>query len=598
MNLEILKSNLMNMYTAAHQSKNGNINLVADWSGHRIYSGDAGWGLVLSLFYRIIDHSIFSNFRNGSLKERKLKAALIHTDVFFHREKRIAKIALEKYNKGLKYLYSKGLGLDDQKKVSRKFKASRDRLIQWSSATSTWIKFTKSGKSKAIKQLFKKLTSNENLIRQKYDYKSLLEIDSIAVECFLLKSLPVGELYNLASGIRLDENGNQKVREFNKTINGVQGLRLSHLDFIFNRMIQQFELARKGAPIFHEIRKRRPHLDTFKSAYIEIFLNSHDKILFFSRDRDFIKKRNREKSGNRISIEKNGVSKLFTLGKEIGKKIDRKNDNHIVFEVKEDPSILVVFGYNRSILQLCQRENKNYRWAVKNLKYDYFDRDRGFAVIQKAPYILNKINWKSESDLCAEDKRFAEPIAELLRWFIAQNASPLTISPEYLVFTKDNELRSLRPLIEDQLNYDTLFEFAYKCSNGNKAVLNYFIQTLLAPNFTLLFIDAMKEKLGVPTKKIQLDKNFRGTVVEYFLKKFKRKITQLQNECLAVLNDEFEVSHIKKRKLQKEICSAIKKVYIRILSIGYLPDGMKEKVIFEVIRVNDLEKKQIIIEIF
>lgn len=128
--LDVMRSNLQEIYTVAHRPLTDSPTLIANLSGTRVYDTSRCWGR----FWRII-YSIVWLFAGDSLRIRKLQNALYKTHEIFREHHVKIKHYIDQYDKYLKRAITGRSVKEDECAVIR------SAITNWNDSTRPFLKF-------------------------------------------------------------------------------------------------------------------------------------------------------------------------------------------------------------------------------------------------------------------------------------------------------------------------------------------------------------------------------------------------------------------------------------------------------------------------
>jgi hypothetical protein len=132
-------------------------NLVANYSGTRIYNTAHCWGRVWTIIYKILGF-----FAGESLQIRKLKEAIIKTNDIFNEHRVHIAEHLKKYEKYIRRCLDRKIDNCTEEEIS----VSRNAITAWNDSTKPFLKFMKKNGLKTILDVFRhnlKLRPTERL---------------------------------------------------------------------------------------------------------------------------------------------------------------------------------------------------------------------------------------------------------------------------------------------------------------------------------------------------------------------------------------------------------------------------------------------------
>lgn len=564
MSLGVLTDNLVELYVEGHSLKSTERpQMVANLRGTRLYTETSWLGKAWKWFYKMAAYLTFFRPEYATLKERTLIAAIRHTQSLFRENYQKVVHAHFLYRQALvNRCHLKSINEENVHKARTAFK-------NWHGATFHWLEFNKKAESKVVIDWIEQAL-NQNSAKNSFspinptlDEAFQVTSKMVALEGYLQEPLSVEVLLKLACDQALDKIENGVARKFVKRVNA-QGKAFSIRDF---DCILKAIVDGCGSP-------------NADLATLELALTNRGCQLFLQKDQEHLLWREALKPGDKFAYQ----DRTLTLGEALDKKEDPELDRNVVFEVVEDPSIVLTFGINRAIYGIKDKISKNHSWGLKSVRTLGLDAQRRFAVMPKCQNPLNRIKWESKgAHLSEADLNLAAPIKKLLEWFLGQNKSPFNFSSEDLIFSEKGRIKCLKATLEGPLKFNALVHYAIQCANGNPAVYAFISQPLAKHRFAKFYDDVVSNSLTeVPHEASKI-----AQVHEIYFKEIVDQAKILQDQLVSLkkkgvrLMKRIHAGKDKEPLFSAEVNQAILSRYTRQNYLGFLPASFEAEVLEE-----------------
>jgi hypothetical protein len=310
--------------------------------------------------------------------------------------------------------------------------------------------------------------------------------------------------------------------------------------------------------------KRIPCLATLESHLFDL-----NQDLFNQVDTDFLRWRDALTEESPLVTEfyeDEIVSKYcFVLGNQIGKKAKANGiDKNIYFEIKnctkngfecnEFKNCILWLSINKAIPGVRLKQRKRCT-TIFPVCIDFIDSEGRFALVRKlAPLPLRPMK---DNPLAT---KFYETISGWIKFLIENSLTPnrLNVNTFMLEPLEDQgfTLTSIR-LVKDLPNfsYVPLEQFAYDLSKGDNLIYQFIMKkSTLATIDDALYIKNSVVNTFNPTFdpiREAIGKSFKDKSIPLFVKSTQKKITELKDECLKLL--EINKIYITNEEMQKII---------------------------------------------
>lgn len=571
LNLECLKDNLQILYVAAPHCTKEKSPVIANWGGTNLLIKNVG--LTGWCWTQVFEKSSWAGYEG--IDREKLRAALLLTHQTFSEEQKRAVDAQLVYIKSLQRL------IRNEQVPPETFRASRETLCAWHSATSEWTKFLKTKESRGIKNWLNELSKIEFQKPHFFAHK-VLKVSAqlrrffkiIALDGYV-QMLFAPLLFKTACSQPLNKNEKKDLNALSHKIN-------KHSE---SMGVRTFE---KALIILNDLFKQ----ENLKASLVEMKMALiYAKCeIFFQKDVKYFCWRNTLKPGSTVFW---GEREL-TLGEQLGVPIQPRKDRNRVFAVVEDASIVLSFGVNQALYDLRMEMRKTYSWGLKSVKCLDVGAERRFAVIKRLMDPIVAIKWESQEKLVQKDLAIATPIANLVDCFLKQNKMFVNFSADQIMFNKKGRLTYLKVPLEGHLNFNGLVEFVIQCSQGNPVIYQFMIARIKEHPYAVFYEKMVENAL---TSKPEDPSNFAAVLntrpffreVGFTQSIFNQgsslhdQIIELKEECLEEIKETCYLGQ--KKNLPGIVSKAILTCYQNGSYIGILPDDFDDEVIISIKKV-------------
>ena len=426
--LSILQDNLYAIHTA---SKRVQGELVSNFQGTRIYCTSTVWGKLWTHFY-----SAARYFSNDNLKLTRLQNAIQHTDAIYKRELESVKKNAIVYEK---YLF---LRLHSNAVDESLYHAARRSLRCWSEATKCFQKprFLEAERNVCAPYL-QPGAPNPSFFEKKDRTLSPYQY-LVKLEGKFEGPLPL----NLFKKEAIQDKGNQN--EFKKLMEWLS--RFKKPSQIHKLLATIFKFIEGVDLVSFEI-------ECLKKGHT-IFTQSDPKHMCW-----------------RQTLQQGTVLDGYTLGKQVGEKIGNL-DEHIFFEIQEQPDKLLMVSINRSLLSMKKEWAKRAGWGLKAQEYEYIDPKGRYAIVERFDKKVSDTNWKTKKSLNKLDAKICAPIANYVHWLLKNNLSVTHLSAKNMMFDKNQTLRCVKNQERGSIDFHSLENFLFEVSKQNFLIFKHLIQ--------------------------------------------------------------------------------------------------------------------------
>lgn len=571
MGLGLLTDNLVELYVEGHRLKHAeNPKMVANLGGTHLYMKASWQGKVWKWFYKIAGLLKIFRPEYADLKDRKLLAAIQHTQDIFHKNYQHVLNAQTVYQNALEE--RSHIRNIDEWSVHQ----ARATIKEWHSATSQWFDFIKNNGSKGVVDWIDR-TLIKNGIHKPFIPEAAKQSDLFDITCkmvglegHLQEPLPVEVLLKLACSQHLDRIEREVAQKFARKVNKLKKFTIKDFDEILNTLVDRYKKTNENG---------QPEPDL---AALELALTNRGCHIFLQKDKEHLLWRDKLKPNTKF-VHK---GRELTLGEPINKKEDPELDRNVVFNVVEDNTIVLVFGINRAICGIKSKIAESLSWGLESVKPKDIDEERRFAIMPKCEDPLKNIKWESlGAQLTKHDLALATPMRMLLMWFVGQNKSPFNFSSEDLVFSAEGRIECLKATLEGPFNFNELVRYAISCANGNKAVYNFISEPLkehpYAKYYTEIISKSLQEFPEEASKVAQVYEIFSKDIIDQG-KVLQEKIITLKKKGKRLLertNDNSDNSSSEEANINKLILAC----YQNQNYLGFLPDSFEQEVLAKLI---------------
>jgi hypothetical protein len=474
MSLELLGSNLREIFVAIHDDNSQELDLVPNGFGTRLYHVSEGWGRLWKWFFNIIELFIGEGF-----EKEKLQEALEKTHTIFKKEVSSIQEHIKNYNSYLQAII-------DGNMVKESYHDVCHSITNWYRETAVFTSLAQRKENEKLSKLFQQHYNMEEFpFSCTYDEQELQKIQKIIdLEGLFQKPLPLFILKKLATAQEITESESQKLQSWIAKINKNDRIDLE---------------------IFHE--GLRACVDCFSTkqppadlSILELALADRKCELFDRPDQAHMRWRKSLKSGDNIQC--NG--KQIKIGDPVGAKFTEL-DRHIIFTVEDDPQEIIVIGINKAVLSLEYRIMQDKCAGTYFPNYIDVDAQGICARVERLKRSLDRVVWVGSDSLDPTDKNTAEPIANLMKYWIKNKITLQDMSLKNFMFSNDDILKYAKINFPVDIDYIALEDFVLACSKGNLAIFLYLVKnsTLNLQTYRQLYTCMMQHALNNEEKKAE-----------------------------------------------------------------------------------------------
>lgn len=588
-NLNLVSENFQNIYSAVHDEKNQNIQLVPSLWGHHIYQSQVGWrGRLLNIIYGAI-----GLVKGDSFKNQKLAAAMQTTQKIYQeldQAHACHDVCFKEYLKKL---------CDDRPYAVKEdeVEISRTEIKEFYKSTqplTKLIKKIKEGKveNKKLTDLFKSCFTSDleqGVIDTPFynveSYQQLKKnIDIMKLEGINGSPLPLSILRKASTWTFKEKPGEDNLdrillKSWCKKLDAKK-FKVRNLDRGLSAIVNHINTFNQAGTSL------KADLVNLELALIDEEFNGFDRI-----DSKHIKWRDELAKGNKkisSELEKDIFNVLKTkvvFGEQINKRT-LSEDKNIVFELKNEkgdinPDYVIVIGQNRAKLPLVQRARAERGWGIRTAEFHYVDPRGRFAIVEKLSQPLNSTSWKSTGTLLESDKNLATPIQQMLQWFLKQNNTPKNLNKDCLMFNRHRELKATKGCLKGEYDAMALETMAYECSNNNLAVYKFLIEpffkvekNLAAKEFFLLVIKNAMQKEPIEVSRVgslMASPITDGVIIERG-KALSDAVQKLKMACSKSIENKYEILNVD--KFNEIMSKAIIDFYLASKGFGRLWESL------------------------
>lgn len=446
----LIRDNLQEIYHAAH-SEWDRLNLVANFSGTRIYDSTRGWGRAWCWFYRAASWITGKNQRF-----HKLKVAILRTHSLFQHQLLHIHKDLERYES---YLALAGGGYNV---VEDDFHGVRKAISLWHSSHAPFIKSLDDLKHPKLEKLFHICFAEKNprpSMAVLWSDPELIALDGchkiIDLEGLSQEPLPLEIFKKIIRKKNLNILDDKRLESWIKKINRCP----ASVNLVHEAM--QAIAARYIKPA------RDGNASLADPSALEVYLEDKGCTIFKQHDPQHIAWRHKLTKDASLSCQ----GQELVLDAQI-QPAKSHVDNTLVFSIQNQPQYVVLIAQNRAALGMkrCRQKLGNGFGVELVHMLDIANEGRWSLAERLKPVNSRKWMIQPGGGFSKEDEAAINELAMLLGWLVKQNCTPLDFAPESIMFDKDSHLKALRPLSRKAFDFNALEDFAVQCAAGNLAV--------------------------------------------------------------------------------------------------------------------------------
>lgn len=491
--LDLLSHNLQNIYAAAHDIKTPSLEIVPSLFSHELYCPSIGWkGRSLRLIYAGI---IF--FAGKSFFEKKLANALQATQECYlklenFRHQYHDKIYQDHLTQQFKNLPSRF----SQKEIHN----ARQQIRAFFQATYPLSKLVRNQKNDKLNAFLK------------IHFKDLIERGTKPFICERRFESLKGHIKIMA--LEGFTEGNLPLNIFQKK--GVLGPQVENIEKIDKKrliaFIKKMQRSKKTGTfkidIFHEAMKSIIHhlkKVRFENIYdlkkLEQELIKEGCISLYEFDKKHLKWREGlKKDEGYVKLDEpfyflnQQYEKFLFVLDELVPGIPKDEDRFKVYEIRDPVSQekfhdrLMIIGPNRVCLEYSDLLRTESFWGLETHEIQFIHPKGKYAIVEKLPHAIDTLDWSSDQRglLKEDDKRYADPLRLLMRFFMEEQNSPQNFKAEYLKFDAKGRLKAIKDCIPcGFIDYIALDEIAYQLAKQEYlSIYQYIIEPLREQKFS------------------------------------------------------------------------------------------------------------------
>lgn len=558
--------------------------LIANPSGTYLHKTSEGWGR----FWRVL-YAIIWLFAGDSFKLRKVQEALQKTcEVYKEQLPHIAKY-VQQYETYLKKA-CKGFNLKEDQVTE-----IRSSLTEWNDTTLPFLLLIRRKQHEKINDIFQhhfgkdgdlKTLFNTDILKQCIKIQHIIDLEGT-----FQGPLPLEALARICTGSqeerKLYEENRRQITAFVKKANSLA-------DTI-------------GVRLFHRtLRDLMTYIedDEKNLARLEMTLLDWDGKggggckIFNQPDEEHIRWASQLKPGDTLICKSEGDPKgsEIILAEQIGKKPDGV-DKNLFFGIQGQPDRAVWIAPNEASLQMkhwirseyvidnddetkpAEAEN-NVQKADKDVdaeppiarltpvNFYEIEKNGKFAIVERLKKPLDQITWKSTDPnrIARDDQRRCGPICEIIRDMVNTESTPVPLESKYLMFDRQNQLRSTKMLQKSKVfNFNAVENnLVIALSKGNLAVYRHIMRDSGMTNhrYAEFYRRVVKNAVSDEVKEVKDEKTFPfGKGVPNSIRERGQTlcddVVQLKKQCLEKLHEQ----NFNAENINKVIGKAIMKAY-------------------------------------
>lgn len=466
-------------------------------------------------------------------------------------------------------------------------KAIRHTIVNFHQATYVfWSLFIQDEEDNAfIRQPLMHLLKNVSTLTDRPLFKALEKEGSwVQMEGIMQQAIPVDLLAKLKGEYSLTVAENRHLKRWLHTLN----------------QRQEFISPKLFSSILQEIMNviQLQGSSTLTLPDLLSWLDQQGCPLLFREDSPHLYWREKLSPGDKIDC--NG--KELVLGKQLSppKLI---NDRFKIFDLENYPDYVVKIANNRLLLlmEAQKASNEEEHWGVRlvetieNLEEDEdsftsgLDHQGRCIVLEKLSSPFSDIEWTStEFKLTKEDERGALVLANHLYCMVQWKAAPQNLSLSHLMFDKEGDLKSTRPLKKGAANYNEWEAFCEKGAKGNPYVLNFlmYVSQLNEHPVAVFYREAVEHVLKTGKTNLigrTLPLGHRQDFYNQHIKKLCAQALELRENCLKIvvaqLRIKGEYSLKREARLQQSAADKLLKFYLSSPTPGRFAPDLEQQVI-------------------
>ncbi len=447
----LLRDNFQEIYHSLHASKVGTVNLIANFSGRRVYDSTRGWGRIWLWFYRIVDW-----LTQTDMRLEKLKKAILTTYAIFHRQLP----AIEKHGAAYEsYLKLAGNGYAV---VEDKYHAARRAILFWNRSYAPFLKLMQRIHSPKLEKLFRLTFKGRKQPAAPADLwidpeaaklkacRHVIDVEGMTggplpLEVFkkIFKKKPL----NAIDG----KNLNRWISKINKVPDSVR-----HVHGMACAIAERYAKGAEG--------EQHPQW-----AILESFLEDKGCTVFQQQDAKHTQWRRSLKNGTVLK----GKRISYVLGRELLSS-DASSDNTRVFALERPLGQVLLAAQNRSALALRSfKRQPGNDFAIEPVQLLDVDVNGLWATMEQLRDFGSRTWMSGHNGISGEDRPLLNSLTAFLSSMVKHNCTPAGFSTKEIMFDSLYRLRSLRIMRKDSFDFNALEDFTRECAGGNAAVFQH-----------------------------------------------------------------------------------------------------------------------------
>lgn len=588
--LKLVRSNFQNIYLAAHDNKEKNLNLVPAIFGSRLYEPKSSLkGRVLSFL-----HILIACFFSKSFKHSKLQNSLKKTANAFLKLENFRRafhdVILDDYiNFGKENVQSRYT----EKQIGR----AKKEIKKFYFSTYPLSRLIKKGTNQKIND-FVNLHFNDSITTPFYPttFKTVKSyIRLMAMEGMLSTKAPLHIFKALKSdSIDLAKSDLENVQKFVKEI----AIAKNQGRF----QVKMFQSILKNITYFYK--ENNMDLRDLSELLIKegcVFLDEMDDSHIEWRN-SLLEPSKLKKESPFYYIDSHSKDRYeVTLANRIQTHI-KERDLYHVYEIHDKitgdliEDKLLIIPPNKMCLDFMEIMRFKKSFGLLTPEVFYIHPTGKYAVVKKLFLMVNKIQWKTKAfdPIESQDLKYAHPIRVLMQFFVEEKNSPKDLSVHYLGFDERFRLKTTKDFVPSgEVDYLLLEEIIYEIVHEeNLSVYQYIIEPLISSTFCKKRLNAFfKDSILAAFKKnpypinvladirrVESDKTIeKGKALYKYAKKLKKQaIDQIQKLY----------TDVDLKKLRKELVKALIQIYEEGKTLGRFWNSIDEMDLVEKVQVN------------
>jgi len=361
-------------------------------------------------------------------------------------------------------------------------------------------------------------------------------------------TLPVPALRNLSMGFSLDQEQEAQIEGFVGFLNKRHGDDVERVQRFTQYFVEQIEDARH-TPVAG-VTSSRGLLEW------ELVRRGYDNLI---HQEDYVQRawRHGLQPGMKLQVG----DEQITLGDCLGSWNDRPED-FLHYDIVERPQSVLVVGRNRSAMHIEQAAFRAHHAVypdqhvheLQAVTISYVDPKGHFAIAEKLPHAYTQPNWRTREERIADsDWRALDPLLGALQIMVRGRFTTTEFSPEYFRLDSHGRIRTVKPLLRDRFDFDTMEAFVAEVSGNNSKIYR-----------CLMHYSGLVNEAEYGLYQRQVESAFRGRLAGKY-QVFGDEVRRLKRECRDRLIRTYQVQM--GQRLDQMIEEQIK-VWLRVHCVG------------------------------